>query len=103
MSKSAPLRLRPLVSASPHGRFDQGRAVGFAVEFPQNQPFSQRPGTDIHTFDIESLHARLSYQCSGHDLWRPLGTHPFQLRTVSRGHPRDEIYELPEAVRWESL
>ena len=92
-----PLGLATSRPASAHGRLHQGRSIRFAVEFPQNQPFSQCPGADVHAFDGESLHARLSYQSSRHDLWRPLGTHPFQLRTVSRGHPRDECYELPKA------
>ena len=81
-----------------YGRLHQCGSVGFAVEFPQDKAFSQRPRADVHGIDRQRSHARLRNQRAGHDLWRPLGTHSFQLCSVSRGHPRDESYELPKAV-----
>ena len=93
----APVRLVLSLSirarTSPPRRFRRLRCRVSAESALLATPRGRCPRVSIR----QRSHTRLRHQRARHDLWRPLGTHSFQFRTVSRGHPRDESYELPEA------
>ena len=99
-----PLGLTRAVSRAGHGLqhpppgLHQGGSVSFAVQFPQNQAFAQRPRANVHGVDSPAPACLPPPPMRPPRSVAPLGAHSFQFRSVRRGHPRDERYELAQAA-----
>src|SRR5699024_1211843 len=62
----------------------------------QNYAFSQCPRADLELFQAQCTHRSFSYECTSHDLVRPVGTHTFKIGTVCRSHTRNKVYQLTQ-------